>query len=156
MKWPLLLIAGAIIAASGAALWWPDADGAPATRLLALADPVAGAALYQANCAACHGTNLEGAADWQTPGTDGRLPPPPHDETGHTWHHGDRLLFDYTKLGGKATLAQQGMAFDSGMPGFAETLTDAQIADILAFIKSTWPARAREAQAARTAAEQTP
>ena len=85
---------------------------------------------------------------------DGRLPAPPHDETGHTWHHPDSLLFDYTKLGGAALLARQGVEFDSGMPGFADVLTDQQIHNILAFIRSTWPDRIREVQAARTEADE--
>ena len=113
-------------------------------------DIVAGERLYAKNCASCHGADLEGQADWRSPGADGRLPAPPHDKTGHTWHHGDEVLFDYTKLGGKAVLAAQGMEFNSGMPGFSESLTDQQIWDILAYIKSTWPARERDVQSARS------
>ena len=117
-------------------------------------DLAAGEQLYSENCAACHGENLEGQANWQSAGPDGMLPAPPHNERGHTWHHGDALLFNYTKLGGEATLAVQGMEFKSGMPGFGETLTDQQIWDILAYIKSTWPDRVQEVQAVRTEAEQ--
>ena len=113
-----------------------------------------GALLYAENCTSCHGAGLEGQPEWRTPGADGRLPAPPHDETGHTWHHPDSVLFYYTKLGGKKTLAKQGVDFQSGMPGFGDELTDAQIWNILAFIKSTWPDRQREVQAARSEAEQ--
>ena len=113
-----------------------------------------GRTLYAENCAACHGENLEGQEDWQTPGDDGLPKAPPHDETGHTWHHGDALLFKYTKIGGKEALAQQGIEFNSGMPGFADSLSDQDIWDILAFIKSTWSDRIREVQAVRTEAEQ--
>ncbi|MCW3782869.1 c-type cytochrome [Defluviimonas salinarum] len=116
-------------------------------------DVAAGERLYAENCASCHGADLEGQPDWRTPGPDGRLPAPPHDESGHTWHHGDGMLFSYTKLGGKAALAARGVKFDSGMPGFADALSDRQIRDILAYIRSTWPDRQREVQAARTAAE---
>ncbi|PHQ99867.1 MAG: cytochrome C [Marinosulfonomonas sp.] len=116
-------------------------------------DAVAGQVLYQENCASCHGANLEGEPDWRSPKEDGRLPASPHDETGHTWHHGEGLLFNYTKLGGKEALAQQGIDFNSGMPGFAEQLSDQQIWDILAYIKSTWPAPQQELQATRTEAE---
>jgi len=35
------------------------------------------------------------------------------------------------------------------MPAFNETLTDDDIWDILAYIRSTWPEREREAQANR-------
>lgn len=109
--------------------------------------------LYQTYCAACHGVNLEGQDNWRSPGSDGRLPAPPHDETGHTWHHGDQLLFDYTKYGGTALMAQRGMEFDSGMPGFEETLTDPEIWAILNYIKSTWPVRVQTIQAQRTQSE---
>ena len=68
-----------------------------------------GAALYAEHCASCHGADLEGAPDWRRRGADGLYPAPPHDETGHTWHHGDRLLFGYTKLGGEALLAASGI-----------------------------------------------
>ena len=116
-------------------------------------DAAAGQILYQENCASCHGANLEGEPDWRSAKEDGRLPAPPHDKTGHTWHHGEWLLFNYTKLGGKEALAQQGIDFNSGMPGFAEQLSDQHIWDILAYIKSTWPARQQELQATRSEAE---
>lgn len=113
-----------------------------------------GSALYEQHCAACHGADLEGAANWQRPGPDGRLPAPPHDETGHTWHHGDGMLFEYTKHGGQAYLDDLGVTFDSGMPAFGDVLSDEEIKAILAFIRSTWPARIQQIQAARTATEQ--
>jgi mono/diheme cytochrome c family protein len=119
------------------------------------ADPVLGETLYQENCASCHGEKLEGEPDWRTAKEDGTLPAPPHDETGHTWHHGDGLLFNYTKLGGQEALAQRGVTgFTSGMPGFAEVLTDDEIWHILAYIKSTWDPQVQEVQAAQTEAEQ--
>jgi mono/diheme cytochrome c family protein len=62
-------------------------------------------------------------------------------------------LFDYTKLGGKAVLAVQGIEYNSGMPGFGEQLDDGEIWNIIAFIKSTWPERIGEAQAQRTAVD---
>lgn len=117
------------------------------------ADIDTGRNLYQANCAACHGDKLQGQPNWRTLGEDGKLPAPPHDETGHTWHHGDGLLFSYTKLGGKEALAQQGIDFNSGMPGFGDQLNDRQIWDIIGYIKSTWPDRQRELQATRSEAE---
>ncbi len=119
-------------------------------------DTEAGAVLYAENCASCHGANLEGEPNWRSQKEDGTLPAPPHDRTGHTWHHGgDALLFNYTKLGGQAALAASGVeGFASGMPGFGDQLSDQEIWDILAFIKSTWPERMRETQAVRTEGEQ--
>jgi mono/diheme cytochrome c family protein len=126
--------------------------GAPSGPVIA-GDIVAGARLYGENCAACHGARLEGQPDWRTLNPDGSLPAPPHDETGHTWHHGDGVLIDYTKLGGEVALARQGVEFASGMPAFGDRLDDRQIRDILAYIQSTWPERECQVQAARTEAE---
>ncbi len=125
------------------------ATGALAAHELDGRDLQAGKILYAEQCASCHGVNLEGQPNWQSPDENGMLPAPPHDETGHTWHHDNRLLFDYTRLGGKALLAARGVEFNSGMPGFAETLTDEDIWNILAYIRSTWPSRVQEIQAAR-------
>jgi len=113
-----------------------------------------GAALFAQSCSVCHGTELQGQPNWRSPGADGLLPAPPHDESGHTWHHPDRVLFDYTQLGGSAALAQQGLEFESGMPAFGDVLSDAEIWNILAFIQSTWPERTREIQASRTEADE--
>ncbi len=104
------------------------------------ADLLIGAAIYAENCASCHGVNLEGEANWQSPNPDGTLPAPPHNEDGHTWHHSDRLLFNYTKLGGKGAMAQQGLLdFNSAMPAFGADLSDREINAVLAYIKSRWP-----------------
>ena len=109
-----------------------------------------GEVLYKAHCASCHGKKLEGQPDWRNAGPDGVLPAPPHDSSGHTWHHGNQLLFDYTKLGGKGLMEARGATgFISGMPGFGEVLTDDGIWDVLAFIRSTWPERIRNIQAER-------
>ena len=113
-------------------------------------DIVAGQTLYADNCASCHGANLEGQPNWRTPDADGILPAPPHDATGHTWHHDDELLFEYTKFGGAGALEVRGVTgFNSGMHAFGETLTDDEIWDILAYIRSTWSTREREVQASR-------
>jgi mono/diheme cytochrome c family protein len=110
----------------------------------------AGQILYTNNCASCHGAKLEGQPNWQSPNSDGILPAPPHDATGHTWHHDNELLFEYTKLGGKGTLAARGITdFNSGMPAFDDVISDEDIWEILAFIKSTWPEREQDAQASR-------
>ena len=58
-----------------------------------------GRVVYVENCGSCHGVALEGAANWQQRDVDGYLPAPPHDETGHTWHHSGSYLFLMTKYG---------------------------------------------------------
>ncbi|MCF6303811.1 MAG: cytochrome c [Rhodobacteraceae bacterium] len=111
-----------------------------------------GQALYAENCASCHGATLEGQPDWRIPNPDGTLPAPPHNNDGHTWHHDDRLLFDYTKLGGAQAMAARGLSnFNSGMPAFEGILSDDEINNIWAYIRSTWGEEERAAQAERTA-----
>ncbi len=106
-----------------------------------------GQRLYAYSCASCHGINLEGQPNWQSPDANAVLPAPPHDATGHTWHHDNGLLFEYTKLGGKGALAARGIAdFNSGMPAFDGVISDEDIWDILAFIRSTWPKRQQQFQ----------
>ncbi len=113
-----------------------------------------GAELYEAHCAACHGADLEGQPDWRTPNPDGTMPAPPHDRSGHTWHHGDGFLFDYTKLGGQVTLESIGVTgVESAMPAFGDVLSDQEILSILGYIKSSWPERESQVQRQRTEAE---
>ena len=126
------------------------ASTAIAEHELEARDVVAGEALYAENCASCHGANLEGQQDWRSPNEDGVLPAPPHDATGHTWHHDNALLFEYTKMGGKGALAARGVTgFTSGMPAFEDVISDDEIWAILAYIRSTWPEREQQAQASR-------
>lgn len=109
-----------------------------------------GEELYAEHCAACHGAKLQGEPNWQIANEDGTMPAPPHDRTGHTWHHDNQLLFDYTRLGGAEALSKRGLDdFKSGMPGFSDVIDDEAIWDILAYIRSTWPARIQEIQTAR-------
>lgn len=105
-----------------------------------------GQILYLTNCASCHGADLEGQPNWQTPLPDGRMPAPPHDETGHTWHHPDGDLMTIVKFGTGALIP----GYPSAMPPFADVLTNREIELVLAFIRSSWPARQLEYQRART------
>jgi len=131
----------AAIAVAGAGIWAlraPD-GGAAAAGFLPHGDPVVvaeGLALYDSYCAACHGADLAGQPDWQSRGPDGLLPAPPHDPTGHTWHHPDDVLFAITRDGPAAMV---GGGYQSAMMGFGDILTDAEIIATLAYIKSTWP-----------------
>lgn len=124
--------------------------------LVALTVPAAlaqeGARLYGEHCAACHGVNLEGQPDWMRRKPDGRLPAPPHDASGHTWHHSDRQLLMIVR-DGLATIAP-GYATD--MPAFGQELSNKELLAILDFIKSRWQERQRAFQAARTIADPAP
>lgn len=89
-----------------------------------------GGRLYAEKCAACHGADLEGQPDWKISNEDGSYPAPPHDASGHTWHHSDRLLVE---------LIRDGLDLpESRMPSFGDQLSDDEILSILDFIKSNW------------------
>jgi mono/diheme cytochrome c family protein len=103
-----------------------------------------GLGIYGAQCARCHGANLEGQSNWQERLANGRLPAPPHDASGHTWHHPDGALFGITK-NGLGPYAPPG--YESDMPAFAGILSDDEIAAVLAYIKSRWPEDIRRRQA---------
>ncbi|MCK0166702.1 cytochrome c [Jannaschia sp. S6380] len=96
-----------------------------------------GETIYADTCAACHGVDLEGQPNWRSPGEDGQLPAPPHDETGHTWHHDGDTLFRLTKYGTGALIGDPG--YESNMPVYEGVLTDDEIIAVLSYIKSTWP-----------------
>ena len=118
----------------------PEATGAAQLAL--------GKKLYGAQCAACHGANLEGQPNWRQRLPSGELPAPPHDASGHTWHHPDTFLFDITKHGTRR-FAPPG--YKTTMEGFGEVLSDAEIRAVLAYIKAAWPPKIRARQADITA-----
>jgi len=94
---------------------------------------------YKQYCAECHGVDLKGSPTWKQRLEDGSLPPPPQDDTGHTWHHPDRQLIEIGREGGD-------VAFNSKMPAFGDRLTGDEIVSILEFLKSKWDTEAREFQ----------
>ena len=139
------LLAGASVVAAGA-VWFVAADRTAEAETIQLrpdsSDIVAqGAEIYAAACASCHGVDLEGQPNWRSRNADGRLPAPPHDASGHTWHHDATALFQLTKVGVAEMIGDPDYASD--MPAFADTLTDAEIVAVLSYIKSTWPADIR-------------
>ncbi len=95
-----------------------------------------GEAIYKAECASCHGKNLEGEANWNIRKADGKLPAPPHDANGHTWHHPFEQLFAITKFGMVPPNAPEGYVSD--MPAYKTKLTDQQIRNVLHYIESRW------------------
>ena len=132
-------------------LWLQRVEAQP-TGFLPYQDAAAVAAgqeLYADNCAACHGGQLQGEANWRERDADGYLPAPPHDPSGHTWHHPDLQLFMITKFG---TEAMVGNGYKSRMGAYEEILSDEEIVQILAFIKSTWPTPIVDQHNARNAA----
>jgi len=133
----LLLIAVGAAVGLGTARAEPIAPDPNDAQLVAR-----GKAVYEEQCARCHGSNLEGQPDWRHRLPNGRMPTPPHDPTGHTWHHSDKQLFDMTKVGPGALVP----GYQSDMPGFKDKLSDADIWAVLSYIESKWPADIRAKQ----------
>jgi mono/diheme cytochrome c family protein len=90
-----------------------------------------GRAVFQENCAVCHGPNAEATPDWRKPLENGRYPPPPLDGTAHAWHHSTEEL--------KRFILKGGPPGEGRMPGWQDKLTEQEIDDTLVWIKSLWP-----------------
>lgn len=143
-RW-LFIAVGLVIFGGAAYVLWPLAGSAPMVADPTNATQVArGRVLYDQHCASCHGNRLQGQENWRVRLANGRLRAPPHDASGHTWHHPDQMLFELTK---KGPAAIAGRGYQSDMPGFGAVLSDADIWAILAYIKSRWPAPVRQRQA---------
>lgn len=134
-RWVLLIGAGIIAVLVAAQLIGrsPSGDSSEIAR---------GARLYAQHCAVCHGANLEGQPNWQTQNADGTWPAPPHDATGHTWHHADDYLIGMMIYGGAAITGNP----QNTMPAFNSVLTVDDAKAILAYIQSTWSDEIRAQQ----------
>jgi mono/diheme cytochrome c family protein len=131
-----------LVIAIAAALWFGEKSQADPDNTQQV---VRGQPVYAQYCLTCHGVRLEGQPNWRERLVNGRMPAPPHDASGHTWHHPDAMLFGMIKYGlipGK--YAPPG--YQSDMPAFGGSLSDEQIWEVLAYIKSSWPPDIREAQ----------
>ena len=130
-------------------IWAPGADGsgvAPEGLVQPLdrQQVAQGQAVYQTSCAVCHGLRAEGDPDWRQRNADGTFRPPPHDSTGHTWHHGDGLLYRIVRDGGKI---YEDPSFKSMMPAFGDRLSDEELRSVITYFKSLWGSRERAFQA---------
>ena len=105
-----------------------------------------GRRVYATYCAGCHGPNLEGQPNWKVALADGSMPAPPHDTSGHTWHHPDQYLFNTVQQGGQASSPP---GYKNAMPAFGNKVSDDEIWAVTAYIKSTWPLETQAAQKAR-------
>lgn len=132
--WAIFLIAAIVGCDSGTPA--PDAFGI-----------LEGEGIYKAECAICHGANLQGQPEWRTRRADGKLPAPPHDASGHTWHHPTEQLAAIVKFGMVPPQAPEGYVSD--MPAFGHKLTDRQIGNVLAYIESQWPPEIKAHRAER-------
>ena len=144
VHWMVALAGIAVASLIALALLWKPGDPATGHRLRPDdAGVVArGERVYRNHCATCHGARLEGQPNWREFGADGRLPAPPHDASGHTWHHPDDVLFKLTKYGlARMTGAKNA---NSAMPVYEGVLSDDDIVAVLSWIKAQWPAELRQ------------
>ena len=107
-----------------------------------------GSRLYDSYCVECHGGATGGSI------TD---IPPPHNANGHTWHHADCELKDIILDGSDETteaMREMRGVPDSVpvMPAFDDVLSEEEVKDILAHIKTWWTEQQREWQARATQA----
>lgn len=100
-----VLASGVLLAACGSGTALGDVPSAQIAE---------GKALYETYCASCHGVSGEGQPNWKTLDEQGVFPAPPHDSSGHTWHHADEQLLELIADG--SSLA------NSGMPAFGASL----------------------------------
>jgi mono/diheme cytochrome c family protein len=151
--WTISIMVCMSLLIAGAGMWWfiwrPGAQppGEASPGLVQRLDPkevARGQALYQANCAACHGQKAEGRLFWDIRNPDGSYPPPPHDSTGHTWHHGDGLIYRYIRDGGQSIPS---LGVPTNMPAFGDRLSPQDIRAIITYFKSLWKPEHRSFQA---------
>lgn len=106
--------------------------------------PPNGRRIYEQYCASCHGVQGEGAENWKQRNEAGELPPPPHDETGHTWRHGDSMLFRMIAEGWRDPFNKTDHLT---MPAFGDELTDGEIKAVIDYLKTLWTDDQRQYQA---------
>lgn len=103
----------------------------------------AGRSLYMTYCGSCHGRSLQGQPLWQLEDDQARRRAPAHDASGHTWQHADEEIFRMIKFGRFASAPPNSVSY---MPSFAGDLSDDDILDAMAYIKSQWPLGIRASQ----------
>jgi mono/diheme cytochrome c family protein len=90
-----------------------------------------GKLVYEQNCLECHGAEGKGqAGDWRVRDADGHYPPPPLDDSAHAWHHPTAVLLEAVREG-----SPEG---EGKMPAWKGRLTEQQMQDVVAYIKSLW------------------
>jgi mono/diheme cytochrome c family protein len=89
-----------------------------------------GERVFQTNCAVCHGSGGEGKPNWQQPGPDGLLLPPPLDNNGRAWRLSSSQMKQFIRQG-----SPHGR---SNMPAWQGKLSDQEIDEVVTCITSLW------------------
>jgi mono/diheme cytochrome c family protein len=139
--WRRLVAASAIAAIAAGCSSLPSSNPSVPSPVLVPLTPLdpsqiaRGRQVYIQNCARCHGQNAQGAPNWQQPDARGDLPPPPHDDSGHTWRHSDAQLAEIIRNGLRDRFNKTP---ELTMPSFKDQLTDVEIAAVITYFKSLW------------------
>jgi cytochrome c oxidase cbb3-type subunit 2 len=141
---PLPAEQGGAMAAVAAPVAVPGVAAAPAPAAPAAGglDAAKGAALYTANCAACHQATGEGLP---------RAFPPLKGNA--AVNDDDPTLHIHTVLHGAHDVVIDGVTYGSPMPPFADQLSDDDIANIIDHERSSWGNHGKPVTAAQVAAE---
>lgn len=105
-------------------------------------DAAKGKALFTSNCAACHQATGEGLP--------GAFPPL---KGNAAVNHADATTHIHVVLHGLQGRNVGGIVYPSAMPPFADTLDDADIANIINYERSSWGNHGKPVSAAQVAAE---
>jgi cbb3-type cytochrome c oxidase subunit III len=126
----LALVATVVVATAAA----PGADAASPRA-------AAGAKIFAANCTGCHGATGAGQ-----PGIFPSL-------VANPYVSGDAKRVIHTvKYGLTGKIVAKGVKYDGLMPAWTGTLSDAQIADVLSYIRTTWGNKGSAVTAAQVSA----
>lgn len=90
-----------------------------------------GESIYTKHCLKCHGEEGKGRMlDWRIRDSDGHLPPPPLNDTARTSHYPTAVLIEIIREGSPAGQGK--------MPAWRGKLTEQEMQDTVAYIKSLW------------------
>ncbi|MEA2787403.1 MAG: hypothetical protein QOF71_3507 [Candidatus Eremiobacteraeota bacterium] len=128
------LVVPALVAAITLATAAPRANAAST-------NVAAGAKVFATNCTGCHGANGVGQ-----PGIFPSLAANPYVS-------GDAKRVIHTvKFGLTGKIVAKGVKYDGVMPAWSGALSDAQIADVISFIRTTWRNKASKVTVAQVRA----
>lgn len=91
-------------------------------------DPVVGSGIFAGTCAVCHGK--AGSGD---PGLAPELT-----SVGHASHHPDRQIREW--------IAEGKLGLGANMPPYGDSLSEQDISDVIAYVKSLWTQEQRALQ----------
>jgi mono/diheme cytochrome c family protein len=137
-------VAGALQQLLTSTIAWTATPTLPPLPALDSAEVALGRQVYVEQCAACHGQNAEGQPNWKQPDANGNMSAPPHDDSGHTWHHADGLLYEIIRDGFRDPFKPPDSPLT--MPAFGDKLSDAEIRAMITYFKSLWTEKSRSFQ----------